>query len=86
MENTDMENTEERILSGLTIRIARDRCIASKNCIEVAPEVFALGDDQIVTFVRNPRDIERERLIEACAVCPTDTLLAFDESGKQLVP
>lgn len=81
-----MDNTEERTLSGLTIRIERDLCVATQNCIRVAPEVFVLGDDQIVTFVEEPQDIERDRLIESCAVCPTGALFAFDGSGERLVP
>lgn len=60
--------------------------MGTKNCIHVAPEVFELGYDQIVTFLEDAQDIERDRLIEACAVCPVGALLAFDETGKRLVP
>jgi len=81
-----VEENEERRLSGLTIRIERDLCAATQNCIRVAPEVFVLGDDYIVTFVAEPKDIEQDRLIEACAVCPTNALIAINESGERLVP
>lgn len=81
-----MGDTEEQTISGLTIRIDRTLCIGTGNCVAVAPEVFVLGDDQIVTFVDAPEDIDQDRLIEACAVCPVDALLAFDEEGNQLVP
>ncbi len=77
---------EERQISGHTIRIDRTLCIGTGNCVAVAPEVFVLGDDQIVTFVGGPEDIEPERLVEACAVCPVDALIAIDPDGKQLVP
>lgn len=81
-----MNDFEERAISGLTVRIERDRCAATQNCIKVAPEVFELGDDQIVTFRSDARDIERDRLIEACVVCPTDVFRVLDESGRQIVP
>lgn len=81
-----MEEYEERQLSGLLIRIDRTLCVGTKNCVHVAPEVFELGYDQIVTFLDDAPDIERDRLIEACAVCPVGALLAFDESGTRLVP
>jgi len=81
-----MVDIEEHILSGLTIRIERDVCIGSKNCIHLAPEVFELGADQIVTFLDDAEDIEADRLVEACRVCPVDALVAFDESGEQIVP
>lgn len=76
---------EERTISGLRIRIDRTRCIASKNCIRVAPEVFELGEDMIVTFREDAQEIERERLIEACAVCPVDVFTVCDEEGKPVV-
>lgn len=77
---------EERPVSSLTIRIDRTRCIGTGNCVAVAPEVFVLGDDHIVTFQKPPGDIDRNRLIEACDICPVDALFAFDEEGRQLVP
>lgn len=81
-----MDDVEERTLSGLTIRIERGLCIATQNCIRVAPEVFELGSDQIVTFREDAEAIAPDRLVEACAVCPTGTLLAFDGDGRRLAP
>jgi ferredoxin len=69
-----MADFEERRIGGLTIAIDRLTCIGSRNCVKVAPEVFQLGDDGIVTFTNNPPDLGRERLIEACQVCPVEAL------------
>lgn len=80
------DDIEQQTISGLTIRIDRTRCIGTGNCVAMAPEVFELGSDQIVTFVDAPADIDRERLIEACAVCPVDALFAIDEDGNQVIP
>lgn len=80
------EDIEELTVSGLGIQIDRTRCIGTGNCVEVAPEVFELGADQIVTFVDAPEDIDRERLIEACAVCLVDALFAIDKDDHQIVP
>ena len=41
-----------------------------------APEVFELDDERICTFKADINDIETERLIEACSVCPVDALTA----------
>lgn len=81
-----MPDVEERTLSGLTLRIERDLCAGTENCVRVAPEVFELGTDQVVTFRADAQDIEPERLVEACAVCPTGALFAFDASGRRLAP
>lgn len=80
------DSFEERQISGHTIRIDRTLCIGSGNCVEVAPEVFVLGPDQIVTFAQAPEDIDPDRLVEACAVCPVDALVATGPDGEQLTP
>ena len=74
-----MAETQERHISGLTILIERDLCIGSGNCIKLAPEVFELDATGIVTFRTrgdDAPDIDRERLAEACRVCPVDALIA----------
>lgn len=80
------DHFEERPISKHTIRIDRTLCIGSGNCVAVAPEVFVLGDDQIVTFLDEHEDIDPDRLVEACAVCPVDALMASGPDGEQLVP
>jgi ferredoxin len=76
----------ERRIAGLTVRIDRHTCIASENCIELAPDVFGMGEDNIVEFRDASSGIERDRLIEACAICPVDALSVLDEDGERLVP
>lgn len=76
----------ERKISGLTIGIDRTLCISTSNCMKVASEVFEFDEENICAFKARPPDIDRERLIDACAVCPVDALIVVDENGKQLVP
>jgi len=73
-----MSDIEERRIGGLTITIDRLTCIGSRNCVKLAPTVFQLGDDGIVTFTPNPPDIGREPLVEACLICPVDALRYSD--------
>lgn len=81
-----MANTQERRISGLTILIDRDVCIGSVNCIRLAPEVFELDETGLVTFRDGAPDVDRERLVEACRVCPVEALTAMDEDGQRLAP
>ncbi len=83
---SDMEDVEERAISGLTIRIDRSMCIGSDSCTKLAPEIFELGEDTIVTFLAPAPDIEQGRLLEACAICPVDALIVIDKDGHQIVP
>lgn len=76
----------ERKISGLTVRIDRETCISTSNCMKLAPDVFEFDAEKICAFKENPPDIERERLIEACTVCPVNALIVLDADGKQLVP
>lgn len=71
-----MADTQERRIGGLTIVIERDLCIGSGNCVKLAPEVFELDATGIVTFRDGEPGIERDRLAEACRICPVDALIA----------
>ena len=75
----------EMKIGDLTVRIDRTVCAAFKDCIGVAPEVFQLAEDGIVRF-ENSGEVDRERLIDACSVCPVDALSVFDENGVRIVP
>lgn len=81
-----MGNLVERKIGDLTIRIKPEGCISTGNCMKLAPEVFAFDAETICTFTDSPGDIEPDRLIEACHVCPVDALIVLDAAGNQLVP
>jgi ferredoxin len=70
------EDLRERRLSGLTVRIDRSTCIGSGSCTRIAPEVFELDSSLVVTFTSGVAEVPRERLLEACGVCPVDALSA----------
>jgi ferredoxin len=77
---------EERKVGSLTVRIDRSTCIATSNCAKVAPELFVLDDERIITFRKPAADVAPELAVEACRVCPVGALAAFDADGRQLVP
>jgi ferredoxin len=81
-----MADMPERTISGLTIRIDRDLCIGSGNCVNLAPEIFEIDEGNLVEFRDDTPDIDQGRLMEACGICPVDALIAEGEDGEQLVP
>lgn len=81
-----MSETRERKLEGLTVRIDRDRCIASANCVAIGGEIFEIDPGGIVTFRDDAEPIGRDALVEACRVCPVDALIVIDAGGRRLVP
>lgn len=80
-----MGEGDERIVSGLRIRIDRTLCVGFGECVTAAPEAFALDSDDLAAFMK-PDLVERERLLKACEACPVDALTVWDESGRQIVP
>ncbi len=57
-------------------------CSSHGDCVEVAPQVFALDDIAVVIGDGPP-----ELLLEAAKVCPSTAILLFDsESGQQVYP
>jgi len=80
------KDTLSRQVAGLRVVIERTVCIGSGSCVSVAPEVFDLDSELLVTFAADGGEIERERLLEACEVCPVEALRAYGDDGKQLAP
>jgi len=80
-----MADFEERVVHGLRIRIDRTVCVGFGDCVKEAPEGFQLDDSGTAVFV-DPSQVERERLLRACDVCPVDAITVWDEEGEQVVP
>jgi len=76
---------DERVIGGLRVRIDRTLCVGFGDCVTEAPEAFVLDDDSVAVFV-NPEQLDRERLLRACDVCPVDAITVWDVDGRQLVP
>jgi ferredoxin len=81
-----MNEIVERKITGLTVKIERPTCIASENCINFAPDLFQLDDEGICAFTELKDGMEKDKIIEACSVCPVNALFVIDEEGTQLVP
>ncbi|WP_022836107.1 ferredoxin [Salisaeta longa] len=83
-----MADHPERTIHGVTVAIDRSLCIGSGNCVNLAPDVFEIADDNIVAFTDGAEaaSTSASQLVEACAVCPVDALIATDDEGEQIVP
>ena len=83
---TDAGGVLERRIAGLTVRIDRLICVGFGDCIDEAPESFALDEEGVVVFGADPDAVGRERIVRACAACPVDALTVLDGDGRQLAP
>ena len=80
-----MSDFEERTVGGLRVRVDRTLCVGFGDCVTEAPEAFVLDDTGTAVFV-TPEQVDRERLLRACDVCPVDAITVWDGEGRQLVP
>lgn len=80
-----MSDMRERTISGVTVKIDRSLCIGSGNCTNLAPEIFEIDQQNLVDFQEETPDIDQDRLVESCAICPVDALIV-EEDGEQIVP
>ena len=78
------EESNERTVHGLRVRIDRTLCVGFGDCITEAPEAFVLDDSGTAVFV-NPDAVDRERLLRACDACPVDAITVWN-ADIQIVP
>ena len=80
-----MSDYEERTVGDLRVRIDRTLCVGFGDCVTEATEAFVLDESGVAVFVK-PEDVDRERLLRACDLCPVDAITVWDGEGSQLVP
>lgn len=56
------------------LRIDRDMCEAHALCIEIAPEIFDLPDDNIATCDENPPEALWPKAYSAATACPRQAI------------
>ena len=72
--------------SGITIEVDRDLCFGFGDCVDSAPGVFEL-DDENKSVVVDPDAQDRDAIILASQDCPVDAIFIVDQdSGEQLYP
>jgi len=69
----------------MQIRIRRPECCGSAECVEIAPDVFAIDSRQKST-VLDPEAAPEEKVIEAAEACPCQAIIVMDDEGEQIFP
>ncbi|MGD0976920.1 MAG: ferredoxin [Minisyncoccia bacterium] len=67
------------------IVIDRDLCIGVASCVSVDPEMFKLDDEHKVIVI-NPDLTDDQLITMAAQSCPTQAIILFDKTGKQIFP
>jgi len=65
---------------GLRPEIDESLCIGDGICVDICPEVFEMGDDQLAHVINeNPSEELHERVKEAADACPTGAITVHEE-------
>jgi ferredoxin len=67
------------------IRIDREKCVSSGNCVVTAPTSFLLDSEQKARLV-DPESVDDDTLILAAEMCPTEAIVLESDDGEQLYP
>jgi len=63
----------------MRVVVDRDRCEGNAFCVRIAPQVFALDDDEYAVVTADPVPAEQETLVlQAIADCPRAALSRRD--------
>ncbi|OBH95725.1 ferredoxin [Mycobacterium sp. E2733] len=59
----------------MRVVVDRDRCEGNAFCVNIAPKVFQLDDDEYAVVITDPVPVEQETLVEqAIEACPRAAL------------
>ena len=61
-----MSDVVEKRIGELTVRIDRELCIGSGNCVKVAPDLFELDEDVLCSFAPAAESTPSDKIIDAC--------------------
>jgi len=69
----------------IAIEVDRTLCFGFGDCVDTAPGVFALDDeDKAIVLDSDAEHIDF--ILEAAQNCPVDAIIVTDEQGNQIYP
>jgi ferredoxin len=69
----------------MRVRIDREKCIGSENCIASAPTVYQL-DERDKAVLIDPDSVDDETLLFSAESCPTEAIILEDDEGRRIYP
>ena len=73
--------TDLSAVNRIKIEVDRDLCIGSGDCVDSAPEVFAL-DDEGKAIVLDTDAADIDDVVEAARNCPVTAIFVIGEEGE----
>jgi ferredoxin len=71
----------------MKVRVDRELCIGAASCVDIAPDVFELDDENRSTVKSSGGASTDEALLrEAADTCPMTAVILEDDQGNQTFP
>jgi len=67
-----------------TVRIDKNSCQSSGNCVDAAAGAFGFDDDGLGDVQPGSSRLPRARLLEIARRCPALAISVFDEAGHEI--
>lgn len=72
--------------NNIRIEVDRELCFGFGDCVDSAPGVFEL-DDEDISIVVDPDAQDKDTIVMAAQDCPVDAIFIYDETtGAQIYP
>ena len=68
----------------LRVRIDKNSCQSSGNCVDAAAQAFAFDEDGLAEARPGAEDLPRARLLEIARRCPALAIAILDENGNEI--
>jgi len=66
------------------VTVIKEKCISAASCVAIAPEVFALDEQQIAKVISQNGNNDETKLLAAQS-CPTQAIVVVDTKTDQQV-
>jgi ferredoxin len=65
----------------IRVEVDRDQCIGSGDCVDTAPAVFELDEEDIARVI-DPDGASRDEVLDAAMNCPVSAIFVWGEEGE----
>ena len=72
--------------NGWTVEVDKGVCIGAAPCTSMAPNTFALNDDNQAGILATVDADDQETILNAARSCPVSAIIIKDENGNQVFP
>ena len=67
-----------------TVKVDRDTCISTGNCVRAAPTGFSFDEDDVSEPQPGVAELPDEKLVQVARGCPVGAIHLYGEDGEEV--